>query len=319
MISLSLQSTILLLTAQLFFPIPLASASPSTDHASANVVILERSSGVEPHDIIGSAASLRKRASGYNDPKTEGGYMVTIVNGTYPAGLGEPLNVILSGDSDDAVLVKSADNGGFLNYMLASGLGEECLGQHLGSDQEANLGDGQGNVTEVEELRYNYGDPYIGTCQETFKGGLHLRYWIQNTTGAYFMAVSVEQSLSLGHDIIADGYNIGRDELVGNMTGQTIDTRGLTNGSTVSGSATYNNYTYQTDVEYVPGLLSNSSDDINHYLTVEEDGYPAIDGLVAVLTVKITDKPSSFALPALASYPALSLMPLLICSLVTLI
>jgi hypothetical protein len=40
------------------------------------------------------------------------------VNNTYPAGLGEPLNVILSGDSDDDVLVQSTDNGGFLNYML---------------------------------------------------------------------------------------------------------------------------------------------------------------------------------------------------------
>lgn len=40
------------------------------------------------------------------------------MNGTYPAGMGEPLNVILSGDSDAEVLVKSADDGGFLNYML---------------------------------------------------------------------------------------------------------------------------------------------------------------------------------------------------------
>lgn len=40
------------------------------------------------------------------------------VNNTFPAGLGEPLNIILSGDSDDDVLVQSADNGGFLNYML---------------------------------------------------------------------------------------------------------------------------------------------------------------------------------------------------------
>lgn len=49
-----------------------------------------------------------------------GGALLIIqwVNNTYPAGLGEPLNIILSGDSDDDVLVQSADNGGFLNYML---------------------------------------------------------------------------------------------------------------------------------------------------------------------------------------------------------
>jgi hypothetical protein len=69
---------------------------------------------------------------------------------------------------------------------------------------------------------------------ETFDGGLHLRYWIQNNTGAYFMAVSEEMDLSSGHDIVPNGwaklpalatspgltfrYNHGRDHLVGNLT-----------------------------------------------------------------------------------------------------
>ena len=66
--------------------------------------------------------------------------------------------------------------------MLSTSLGEECLGQHYGDYQMANLGDGQGNVTELEVLRWNYGDIYIGTCKETFNGGLHLRYWRQNNT-----------------------------------------------------------------------------------------------------------------------------------------
>jgi hypothetical protein len=75
----------------------------------------------------------------------------------------------------------------------------------MGSDQEANLGDGLGNVTQNAELRWDFGDPYIGSCKETFQGGLHLRYWVQNNTGAYFMAVSVEKSLAEGHDIIPQG------------------------------------------------------------------------------------------------------------------
>lgn len=65
--------------------------------------------------------------------------------------------------------------------------------------------------------------------------------------------------LERGCSCLRNRYNIGRDELVGNLTGQSIDTRTLSNTSTLSGSATYNNYTYQTDVEYVPGLLENSS------------------------------------------------------------
>jgi len=225
--------------------------------------------------------------------------MLTVVNGTFPAGLGEPLNVILSAESDADVLAPGPDNGGFLNYMMSTFLAGECLGQHLGSDQQADLGDGQGNLTQIQLLRWDYGNPYIGTCQETFDGGLHIRYWVQNNTGAYFMAVSIEQGAAEGHDIVVNGYNIGRDELVGNMTGTMIPPRNVTNSSTFSGSTMFANYTYQTDVQYVSGLLQNSSDGINHFLSVQEDGFPAIDGLVAVLTVKITGRPqTSGALPA---------------------
>jgi hypothetical protein len=41
----------------------------------------------------------------------------------------------------------------------------------------------------------------------------------------------------------------------------------------------------------VSGLLQNSSEGINHYLTVEVDGMPAVDGLVAVMTAKIVKRP----------------------------
>lgn len=49
-------------------------------------------------------------------PATHGSHQ--IVNNTYPPGLGEPLNVILSAESDPAVLVDSLYDGGFQNYML---------------------------------------------------------------------------------------------------------------------------------------------------------------------------------------------------------
>ncbi|WVO16345.1 hypothetical protein L204_104020 [Cryptococcus depauperatus] len=310
MITLSPLSTLLLLLNV----IPLLLLVTALPPAEQRDGVLEQYQGdgdVE-YKHLGSAVKLKKRSKGYNNPKDNGGYMLTIVNGTYPEGLGEPLNVIVSADSDKEVLVKSLDKGGFLNYMLAAGLGEECLGQHLGSSQLANLGDGVGNVTEVEELRYNYGDPYVGTCQETFNGGLHLRYWIQKHTGAYFLAVSLEKSLTELHDIPPNGYDYGRDQLIGNLTGQAVDSLALTNTSTLSGTVSYNNYTYQTDVQYAPGLLSNSSDDINHYITVEENGRPAIDGLVAVLTVKITQKPASSWAMRFTPLPILSLIPVLL-------
>ena len=89
-------------------------------------------------------------------------------------------------------------------------------------------------------------------------------------------------------------YDLGRDWLVGNATAQSsiISTSNLTNASTYSGQTSFNGYTYHTSVNYVPGLLQNSSVGINHFESVAANGLNAIDGLVAVLTVKITSQPS---------------------------
>ena len=59
-------------------------------------------------------------------------------------------------------------------------------------------------------IRWDYGDPTLGTCTETIQGGNHFRYWVQNgksaDSGAIFMALSYEKSLAEGHDIITNGY-----------------------------------------------------------------------------------------------------------------
>lgn len=70
--------------------------------------------------------------------------MLTIVPDTYPAGLGEPLNIVIAGNSDAAVLVDSKDDGGFLNWALSLNFSGNCLGAVNSGGQEANLGDGEG-------------------------------------------------------------------------------------------------------------------------------------------------------------------------------
>lgn len=81
--------------------------------------------------------------------------------------------------------------------------------------------------------------------------------------------------------------------MIGNATNQTslIPTANLTNASTFSGQTSFNNYTYHTDVTYVSGLLQNSSDGVNHAASVGVDGLTPIDGLVAVMQVKIVGRP----------------------------
>ena len=85
------------------------------------------------------------------------------------------------------------------------------------------------------------------------------------------------------------------DWLVGNVTAQSsvIPTSNLTNQSTYSGQTSFDGYIYQTNVQYVSGLLSNTSDGINHYLSVGANGTNAVDGLVALLEVRLLSKPAS--------------------------
>ncbi|KAG2138604.1 uncharacterized protein EDB93DRAFT_1322318 [Suillus bovinus] len=232
---------------------------------------------------------------GYYIPMDGGGE----VQDTYPAGLGEPINVIISAYSDSQVLQNTLDNGGLINYFQSFGFSTECLGQTDSSEQMANLGDGNGYLNETAVIRWDYGDANLGTCQETVEGGNHFRYWIQNgqsaDSGAIFMATSYEMPIADSHNIIVNGYNLGRDWLVGNATSQStiLPTANMTDTSTYSGQTSFNNYTYATTATYVSGLLQNTSDGINHYQSVAVNGLNAIDGLVAILTVKMVNQPGS--------------------------
>lgn len=178
-------------------------ASPVVEHVRA-----ESSSGKRAFD--------RRQASGginYTDPNDNGGEMLTILPGL--PDLGEPINAIISGLSDDSVLTVE----GFLLWATSVHFGVSCLGQANGSNQYANLGDGRGPVVQGNGdggngvLRWNYYDPYFGTCKETFIGGNHFRWFQQQGSNAFFLACSVELDLSMNHMIALNGYNNGRDEL----------------------------------------------------------------------------------------------------------
>ena len=126
-------------------------------------------------------------------------------------------------------------------------------------------------------LRWNYGDTFIGTCRESVEGDNHFRWFIQNGTdgfsGAVFLAVSMEESAALGHKIQLDGYNRGRDYLVGNAT--------------MNATTSWAGYVFATTVEYVEAgvLLNATSENVNHP-DVALPGQPVQDGRVAVLTVR---------------------------------
>ncbi|KIY71567.1 hypothetical protein CYLTODRAFT_450734 [Cylindrobasidium torrendii FP15055 ss-10] len=239
-------------------------------------------------------ASIPKE--GYINPVAAGKSMLTRIPWeTYPAGQGEPLNMIVSGNSDADVLVDQED-GGLQTYFTSLNFSGECLNQQMGNPMQADLADGDGLKNQTAVIRYNYGDPALGTCKESIQGGNHFRYWLQDgptgNTGAVFLATSYEKPLVENHDIVLNGYNLGRDYIVGNISGTVIPTLNLTTASTYEGSSSYKGYTYHTKVTYVAGMLSNSSIGVNHNESVRIDGVVnAVDGLVAVLDVQIVERP----------------------------
>jgi len=196
---------------------------------------------------------LNVGAVAYNIPAASGGSQLDS-----SAGLGEPLNVIISGYSSPEVLTLS----GIELWARSINFSTECFGLHLGDPQTANLGDGRGWVNETVVMRYDYDNAIDGTCLESLTGGNHFRIWQQHSSSAFFFATSVEEWLGEHHTIAPNGYDLGRDQLVASAT---------------SGQTEYFMMKYTATVEYVSGLLQPGSEGINHGIS--------IDGQVAVLTI----------------------------------
>ncbi|KAF5392697.1 hypothetical protein D9757_000987 [Collybiopsis confluens] len=210
---------------------------------------------------VHSLVTPRQAAGAFFNPTENGGSMLDDAGN----GLGEPLNVIISGLSSSGVLSEA----GFENYANAIGFSTECLGIHIGGPQSANLGDGNGSVNQTVELRQDYGDATLGTCLESLLPNtfeltrLYIQNGPQHNTGALFLAVSKEEDAADSHNIVADGYNIGRDELVAAALGTT----------------SFGGTTYSTTAQNLTGLLAAGSAGVNHDI--------ATDGITTLLTVTI--------------------------------
>ncbi|BGP55751.1 hypothetical protein JCM8202v2_003358 [Rhodotorula sphaerocarpa] len=229
------------------------------------------------------AAALDKRGAtwenGYYNPTSNGGQWLTFARDTYPPGLGEPINVVVSADSDGVLMFDE----GFLDWSQSIQFSGSCLGQSQGARQAANLGDGNG----TRKPRNARTDSAQG----------HYRVWRQNGTqansGAWFLAASREKNLTFQHDITPNGYDEGRDDVV---------RRAIAAGGTKS---PLTNRTFTATVQNAsgPGYYADvTTSQINH-------GVP-IDGVVAVLTVRVTSNGSAPILTAAsAALPTFRLSP----------
>ncbi|GAA5941582.1 uncharacterized protein JCM15063_001627 [Sporobolomyces koalae] len=193
----------------------------------------------------------------FYDPRVKGGSQIN--RNSY--GSGEPLNIIISAQSSPDVLRKN----GLIAFSRSLGLWNECANLHLGDPQESNLGDGNGWKAESFVMRESRW-PFVGSCLESAIGGNHFRVYKQNGTeansGAWFLSASKEVDWRGNHKIAPNGYNLGRDLIV----------------QTALKGTKYLGRSWDTEVEYIEGLLTPGSEGINH--GIEQDGR------VALLTVR---------------------------------
>ncbi|EFI27139.1 hypothetical protein CC1G_14964 [Coprinopsis cinerea okayama7 len=180
-------------------------------------ILLSLASAIPLNDqTILHSTSVEK--AGWYDPRVNGGRLLDVrsllswylfgqfILAQFTAGTqGEPLNIIISSNSDPYILTDS----GFVGYAKSIGYSHECLGLHYGHKHEANLGDGDGQKPELVLARQHY-FPVWGTCWESLAGGQHFRAWKQNgslaDSGAWFVGRN--------HMIVPNGYNLGRDWFV---------------------------------------------------------------------------------------------------------
>ncbi|GJJ15929.1 hypothetical protein Clacol_010208 [Clathrus columnatus] len=190
--------------------------------------------------------------SGWSDPSETGGRMLDWATLRY----GEPLNVIISADSDPNILTLE----GLKLYANSLGYAEECLGLHAGRLHQADLGDGEGPKDQEYLARQAY-FPILGTCWQSLVGGHHFRAWQQTTTKAWFLGVSKELDSGRNHKIAPNGYNLGRDWLVERA---------------IAGTSWKGNY-WTAEVDFHDDLLEPGHKYINHNISQ--------DGVTAILTV----------------------------------
>ncbi|KAL9934237.1 hypothetical protein V8E36_006693 [Tilletia maclaganii] len=204
-------------------------------------------------------------STGYANPASGGGRMLTYIP-NLPTNVGEPINVIISSQSDRYVLTTA----GFIEWANSVQLiPNACvIRDNIGGAQQANLGDGNGREDQLDVLRYSYWTD--NTCAESINGGNHARYWRQNgssaDTRAWFLAASVEMPIAQNHMVLDNGYDLGRDWIVGNATQS-------------NGTLSTSGYVFQATSTNAPLLSSVSTSDMNHNI--------ATDGNVAVLTVRL--------------------------------
>ncbi|GAA6033707.1 hypothetical protein JCM8097_004392 [Rhodosporidiobolus ruineniae] len=268
---------------------------PAVDRSRKNVLLAAATALLASSCLLdGAAASpapartLSRRwidadGLGFADPAGRSseikGQWLTTAQNVFPPGVGEPLNVVLSANSD--AFVKTLD--GLVDYMRTVPLVKTCTDEQDGESEKANLGDGSGGKLPLATFA---SPPTAGEngadCLplNTTAEGLVVRAWQQTgtdaNTGAYFLAASYRA----GGKVIDNGYDLAR----------TNFTRFATLNSTSPSSRVFSTTLLST---YTPSPSENLAN-VSRPVNASDDsmeGRPLdqgrTDGEIAVLEVQV--------------------------------
>ncbi|SNX85420.1 uncharacterized protein MEPE_04129 [Melanopsichium pennsylvanicum] len=215
---------------------------------------------------------------GFVDPRIYSGTSFDLVGN----GLHEPLNIIISSISTASVLTRK----GLQSYLRWLDFDKECFGFHGGAYQKAYVDlRGWRDQEFIYRQVYTPFDHVFGTCIESLVGGNHIRAWQQQGSGAWFLATSREMDANKNHMIVPNGYNLGRNQLVQKALAKPK-----------RGKTSFMGTKYTTSVQFVAGLMPMGIQGVNHNI--------AVDGLTAVLTVRVAPEKSQSSFKQVATVNA---------------
>nr|VWO99441.1 Phosphate:H symporter (Phosphate:H symporter, variant) [Ganoderma boninense] len=231
--SVQARSLLALGVVSLFFSQISALSIPAPRNADSQTPFLPPQS--QPKYTTGLLPPLRNTV-GWVDPRLNGGQFLDYTTDT----LGEPLNIIISSESDPDILTES----GMQTYIKSIGFSRECLGLHYGHIHDADLGDGprtQAGAVPWAPALLPYHRHLLGIYPR----------WTS-------LPASQEMDSSKNHMIVDDGYNRGRNYIVERATA----------GSHWRGTW------WKAEVQWQDGLLESGNRGVNH--GIEQDGLVAI-------------------------------------------
>jgi len=91
---------------------------------TTTLATLAASSPLNKRQEVSNTANV----TGYVNPTSQdGGRWLTLARNTYPEGLGEPINVVVSADSDPLLMTDT----GFFDWGFSINFSGECLGESM--------------------------------------------------------------------------------------------------------------------------------------------------------------------------------------------